>query len=200
MKKLLHVGCGRKTKEKTTAEFASGDWAETRYDIDANASPDIIGSMLDMSAIKDGEFDAVFSSHNIEHVFPTEVAVALSEFRRVLGPDGYLVVTCPDLQSVCELVVQDKLVEPAYQSPAGPISPIDIIYGHRQSILNGNTFMAHKCGFTEKTLVGDLLASGFRSTVSMRRKAPYFDLWAIGSRSDLSEENSKALAKLHFPR
>jgi predicted SAM-dependent methyltransferase len=84
-----------------------------------------------MSAVASGSVDAIFSSHNIEHVYPHEVPQALGEFLRVLSDDGFAVITCPDLQSVCALVAEDKLLEPAYTAPAGPITPLDILYGHR---------------------------------------------------------------------
>jgi hypothetical protein len=48
-----------------------------------------------------------------------------------LDDHGFVVITCPDLQSVCALVAQDKLTEAAYTAPAGPIAPLDILYGHR---------------------------------------------------------------------
>jgi predicted SAM-dependent methyltransferase len=38
----------------------------------------------------------------IEHVFPHEVQAVLLEFHRVLKKDGIVVLTCPDLRSVCE--------------------------------------------------------------------------------------------------
>jgi predicted SAM-dependent methyltransferase len=37
--------------------------------------------------------DALYSSHNIEHVFAHEVVPTLKEFRRVLKPDGFVVIT-----------------------------------------------------------------------------------------------------------
>jgi hypothetical protein len=52
--------------------------------------------------------------------------VALQEFLRVPKPEGFAVITCPDLQSVCALVAEDKLTDAAYDSPAGPIAPLDI--------------------------------------------------------------------------
>ena len=122
-----------------------------------------------MNAVESGSVDAVFSSHNIEHLFPHEVDGALKEFRRVLKDDGFVVLTCPDLQSVCEAVAQDKLTEPLYTSPAGPISAIDILYGYRVSIANGNTYMAHKCGFTYKVLDASFEAAGFVMRAGMRR-------------------------------
>ena len=127
MSTFLHVGCGPKRKDQTTRAFNSPDWNELRLDIDPSVQPDIIGTMTDMSALADASVDAIFSSHNIEHLYPHEVPLALAEFKRVLKADGFVVITCPDLQSVCALVAQDKLLEPAYTAPAGPIAPLDIL-------------------------------------------------------------------------
>jgi len=46
-------------------------------------------------------------------------------------------------------------------SPAGPISPIDILWGHRLSLARGNYYMAHKVGFTAQSLTQALLEAGF---------------------------------------
>jgi predicted SAM-dependent methyltransferase len=161
MKKLLHVGPGHAHIENTTAGFNNGQWQELRLDIDPSVQPDIIGTMTDMSLVKDQSVDAIFSSHNIEHLYPHEVPTALAEFNRVLASDGFCVITCPDLKSVCALVAQDQLTETAYESPAGPIAAIDMLYGHRNYMAAGNLFMAHRCGFTEKVLRGTLNACGF---------------------------------------
>ena len=197
-KKFLHVGCGPAHKENTTAEFSQGRWHELRFDIDPNVNPDYVGTMTDMSAIEDGLVDAIFSSHNIEHLYAHEVADALSEFRRVLREDGFLVLTCPDLQEVAKMVAEDKLTDPAYTSPAGPITPLDILYGFRPSIAEGNTYMAHRCGFTETALRGTLVANGFASVATMRRPAA-FDLWAVASLSARSENELRDLTEKHFP-
>ena len=199
MKKLLHVGCGPKRKDQTTREFAQAEWQEVRLDIDPAVQPDVIGTMTDMSAVADASVDAVFSSHNIEHLYPHEVPVALAEFLRVLQPEnGFAVITCPDLKSVCSLVVQDKLTEAAYNSPAGPIAPLDILFGHRPSLARGNLYMAHRCGFTQKVLRNTLLAAGFQSVVTMERPR-VFDLWALATKQQVTEERIRELAQLHFP-
>jgi predicted O-linked N-acetylglucosamine transferase (SPINDLY family) len=199
MKTFLHVGCGNNRKNRTTRGFNLPDWKELRLDINPSVEPDIVGTMLDMSAVADGSVDALFSSHNIEHLYAHEVLLALAEFRRVLKPDGFLVITCPDLQSVCQLIADDKLVEPAYNSPAGPIAPLDILYGLRASLEQGNHYMAHRCGFTEKVLVGTLNDAGFGSVVSGSRAHPYYDLWAVASKAVQSEEVLAELADAHFP-
>lgn len=198
---LLHVGCGPKRKDQTTRGFATDAWRELRLDIDASVAPDLIGTMTDMSAVADASVDAIFSSHNIEHLYPHEVPLALKEFLRVLKPEGFAVITCPDLQSVCALVADDKLTEPAYTSPAGPIAPLDILYGHRASLARGNLYMAHRCGFTQKVLIGTLKAAGFTAIAALRRGyAPFFDLWAIASKGPRAESEMRELAAQHLPR
>lgn len=181
-KTLLHVGCGSSDKRHTTRGFQSDEWQELRFDINPAVQPDIIGSMTQMSGVADASVDAVYSSHNLEHLYPHEVALALREFQRVLKPDGFAVITCPDMKSVCALVAQDKLEDPAYQSPAGPIAPIDILYGHRPSMAAGNLFMAHRTGFTEKTMQNALKNAGFPRFGSFAIPAA-FELWALGSKN-----------------
>lgn len=198
MKTFLHVGCGPKHKNQTTRGFNRADWSECRLDIDAKVSPDVVGTMTDMSSVASSSVQAIFSSHNIEHLYPHEVPQALSEFLRVLSDDGFVVITCPDLQSVCQLVAEDKLTEPAYISPAGPIAPIDILYGHRPPMTRGNLFMSHRCGFTRKVLTGTLQAAGFKSVAALARPQ-HFDLWALATKNEISESTLRLLASEHFP-
>ena len=200
MKSFLHVGCGPKRKDRTTKGFNSPDWSEIRLDIDASVQPDVIGTMTDMSAVASGSVDAVYSSHNIEHLYPHEVPLALAEFLRVLKPDGFFVVTCPDLQSVCASIAEDELTEAAYTSPAGPIAPLDILYGHRQAMAKGNLYMAHRCGFTQKVLSGTLQSCGFQSVATRARGRAFFDLFALASKSERPEAEMRELVKLHFPQ
>lgn len=198
MKKLLHVGCGASRLQQTTSGFNDGSWLEIRFDINTLNNPDLIGNMINMSVVESGSIDAIFSSHNIEHLYPYEVPIALDEFHRVLDSQGFCVITCPDIQSVCALVAQDKLLDPAYVSAAGPISPIDILFGHRASMAQGNLFMAHRTGFTEKTLSTTLHEAGFLTVATMKRPH-YFDLWALATKSLTSQEQINKLVEAHFP-
>ena len=196
IKTFLHVGCGQKRKDRTTKVLSY--WNELRFDIDENVQPDLVGTMTDMSSVSSESVDAVFSSHNIEHLYPHEVPVALGEFLRVLKPSGIAVITCPDLKSVCALIAEDKLTEAAYTSPAGPIAPLDILYGLRTSMAQGNLYMSHRCGFTQKVLTATLQASGFKSVATAARGYPYFDLWAVASKEELSDDQIKNLAIEHI--
>jgi len=199
MKKFLHVGCGPAKKADTTAGFNNDDWQEIRFDIDPSCKPDIIGTIVDMSAVADKSVDAIFSSHNIEHVFAHEVGHVLSEFRPVLADDGFVVLTCPDLQSVCEVVAADRLLEPIFQSPAGPVAPLDVLYGLRSSIAAGNHYMAHKCGFTFSVLYKLFLDSGFKGVYGGRRPQD-FDLWLVAWKLAKTESEMAALARPYLPQ
>jgi hypothetical protein len=104
------------------------------------------------------------------------------------------------LKSVCALVAQDLLTEPAYTAPAGPIAPLDILYGHRPALARGNLHMAHRCGFTEKVLRATLQAAGFITVATMARpQAQHLDLWALASKRQRSEDEMRTLALAHFP-
>ncbi len=199
MQTFLHVGCGHKRKDQTTSGFAKENWKELRFDINESVEPDYVGTMTDMSAVETSSMDALYSSHNIEHIYAHEVPKALAEFKRVLRPNGFAVITCPDIQAICALVAEGKLTEQAYSSPLGPITPHDILYGHSGSIAGGNLFMAHLCGFTQKVLAKILTASGFVGLATAKRPGPFFDLWAIGCPGKTSEESLRGLIKDHFP-
>ena len=195
MKSFLHIGCGIKRKNQTTKGFNTDEWQEIRFDIDESNQPDLVGTMLDMKAVASDSMDALYSSHNIEHLYPHEVQIALKEFLRILKPDGYAVITCPDIQSVCALVAQDKLTDAAYMSVSGAITPLDILYGHGASLENGNLYMAHKTGFTKKTLSIELQKAGFAMIGVVVKRESFFNLWAIASKKAMSEEEVMELFK-----
>jgi SAM-dependent methyltransferase len=196
---LLHVACGNATIDHIPLPgFHNAPWRELRLDADASVQPDIVGTMTDMSVVSNDFADAIYSSHGIEHLYPHEVSLALKEFMRVLKPDGYLVLTCPDLKSVCRIVAEDKLDDTTYLSVAGPIAPIDILYGLRSAMAAGNLFMAHRCGFTLKTLLATLRAAGFSSQYGLSREGR-LELWVLASKSNRSPDELKALASNFLP-
>lgn len=204
MKTFLHVGCGPVCLDSTSGKstrpkgFSFEDWNELRLDINPDVNPDVVGTMTDMSAVASESVDAIFSSHNIEHLYPHEVPIALAEFKRVLRHDGFVVITCPDLQSVCALVAEGKLTEAAYISPAGPIAPLDILYGYRPPMSQGNLYMSHRCGFTLNVLLATLEDAGFSKTVGVCRPNQ-FDLWSLASLASLDDKQMVNLAKNYFP-
>ena len=196
-KKFLHIGCGSKTKEQTTPAFNTEEWEEVRLDIDETVNPDIIATITDMTCVNDKSFDAVYSSHNIEHVFAHEVSKVFNEVYRILVDDGFFIVTCPDLQTVSKFIAEDKLTDSLYNSPAGPITPLDILYGHRASIANGQHYMAHKVGFTAKVLFGELNKAQFTSSL-VGRIEDKFSLWGVATKVQTSDDDLEIMLKNHF--
>ena len=198
MKTFLHVGCGSQNKSSCLG-FDNEDWKEIRLDIDENVKPDIVGTLTDMNSVKSGSVDAVYSSHNIEHIFPHEVPIALREFYRVLKEDGIVVITCPDLQSVGEAVSQDKLLEPLYEGHDGPVTAFDVLFGHRETTADGNVFMIHKGGFTYSVLDRAFYEAGFKVRVGGRRPEAC-DLYLVALKERKSEEEVKKIALPFIPR
>ncbi len=165
MKTLLHVGCGTVNLPDGFAGFK-----EVRLDCDPTTSPDIVASCVAMPMIEDESFDMIFGSHVIEHLHFHEVAQALKEFHRVLKPGGVLDVRVPDLQTIGGKIALDELDAIVYLCGMGPITPLDMLYGHRASIARGDTPMAHKTGFTGSVLKDALRRAGFEKMVLDRDK------------------------------
>ena len=197
MKTFLHVGCGNNNKSDLKG-FNNDNWKEIRFDIDKNVNPDIVGTLTDMKSVETGSVDAVYSSHNIVNLFPHEVPIALTEFYRVLREDGMVVITCSDLQSVGKAILQDKLLEPLYSSPAGPVTAFDILYGHRNITADGNINMIHKSGFTYSLLNRAFYDAGFKARYGGRRPRSC-DLFLVAFKEKIPEEEIKEIGNPFIP-
>lgn len=137
-------------------------------DIEPRCNPDFVGSMTDMGDV--GTYDVVLCCHALEHLYPHEVPIALSEFRRVLKDRGIVVIMVPDLEDVKPT---DTTLFPA---ACGPISGLHLFYGDPKQIAEF-PHMAHHCGFIQETLTDVLNAAGFKSHVT---RASYFNLIGVG--------------------
>ena len=93
VRRVLNVGSGAPGGGRLHPGFEDGAWREVRLDIDPAVNPDIVASVIDLkSVVADESFDAIWSSHSLEHLHTHEVIPALQEFRRVLRPGGRLMV------------------------------------------------------------------------------------------------------------
>ena len=164
-RRLLDVGSGG--DRNLHAAFA--DCEHVTLDISADCKPDIVAPMTDMGDI--GRFDIVLCSHALEHIYPHETAKALSEFWRVLKLQGHCLIFVPDLEGVQpnEVVL--------YHDQTGPITGLDLIYGHRRHMVT-QPHMAHHFGFTRATLTEALLQAGFAKAECSRN--PGYNLMGVG--------------------
>ena len=197
MKTLLHVGSGPQDKSDLKG-FNNNDWSEIRLDIDKDVKPDIVGSLTDLSLVETASVDAIYSAFNIDHIYPHEVPIALKEFYRVLNDDGIVVITCPDMQGVCEAIAQDNLLGILYESSSGPISPIDVLFGNRREISAGNEYMAKKGGFTYSELDRVFFEEGFKTRVGGRREEMY-ELFLVAFKQEKSNELIQKIAIPFIP-
>jgi predicted SAM-dependent methyltransferase len=176
-KRILNAGSGRIGVGALPRAFDRSLWTEMRMDIDSRNAPDYVASICDMrSVIEDASFDAVWSSHCIEHLHDHEVLPALREFKRILREDGFAIVNCPSMDAIAKLLVSDGIESVAYLSPAGPVRLLDMIFGHSRSIEAGKTFMTHKTGFTADRIGRLATNAGFAEARVIDGET--HDLWA----------------------
>ena len=191
IKRLLNAGSGPGPARRIARLVSEQGWEEVRFDIDPEVKPDVEGSILDLGASFEPQtFDAVWSSHVLEHLYAHQVFPTLRQLHRVLKADGFALIMTPDLESVAHFIVEHGIAAIAYNSPAGPIRPLDMLYGHSRAIEDGHHYMAHRTGFTAERLGNLLLMAGF-ATVSVRTED--FEVCALAL---MPEANSEATQKI----
>ncbi|HEX3862520.1 MAG TPA: methyltransferase domain-containing protein [Stellaceae bacterium] len=172
---LVNLGSGPKGSSWLPAALAG--WRELRVDVDPASEPDLLADMTNLSAIADNSVDAVWSSHCLEHLHLHEVTKAIAEAFRILSEGGFLCLIVPDLQAIAQYIVNDRLHEVVYESPAGPVRAHDMIYGYGPYLAKGMSKMAHHSGFTPTLLLQKLQEAPFAEIVLRRR--PNQELAAI---------------------
>ena len=167
IKKVLNVG-GNSKAIQLPAQYANFD--QILLDIDTKGSPDIVCDARELTTLDATQFDAVYCSHNLEHYYRHDVSLVLSGFLHVLKDGGFAHIRVPDINEVMRVTIErgldidDKL----YQSPAGPITVLDVLYGYSVEIeQSGQDFFAHKTGFTQKSLNSALQKAWFSKIYSL---------------------------------
>lgn len=165
---LTVLNVGGNSKDIPIPSYFDG-WKHLLLDIDPRGKPDIVCDARLLTALAPDQFDAIYCSHNLEHYFQHDVAKVLAGFHHVLCDDGFVEIRVPDMGELIKLVAEKSIDidDFLYDSPAGPIHVIDVIYGLGREIEeSGNDFFAHKTGFTEKSLLARLHKSGFKTIFS----------------------------------
>lgn len=184
---MLNLGSGPRSAVQKTEEFKAAGWVEVRVDIDPACKPDLVSSIIDLGAVPSGSIDLVFSSHAIEHLADHEVGPAFDEAFRVLRPNGIALITCPDIKLVAQAVIEHDLDVVIYDSPSGPITALDALYGHRPSIARGMDYMQHRTGFSAQSIGRRLLSHGFAEIRVV--EGQFLDLWALAIKGETFESS-----------
>jgi SAM-dependent methyltransferase len=193
---LINAGCGRPGGSSLPSMFSN--WRQVRVDIDPDAAPDVLADITDMSPVPAGVADAVWTAHCVEHLYEHDIPIALAEIRRILKDDGFGCIVVPDLQRIATHIAEDRMHEVLYTSPAGPITPHDVVFGFGKAIARGELAMAHRSGFTPTVMTRHLAAAGFGGYALLRR--PNFELAAIVRKQDWgrASDRDELLAALNL--
>lgn len=169
-------------------------------DVDPDTGPDVVADVRDLSALASESFDAVFMAHLLEHFERHESTVVLNEVQRVLRVGGFVEVRVPHVKAVFEAVVDGaELDEPLYQSALGPITPLDVLFGHGRSIAQGKRAMAHRTAFTPARLECVLRDAGLRVELLQPTGGTRFELCGIGRKVGEDSELLQAEAEETSP-
>jgi len=184
---FVNAGCGVPGQGRLPPLFDS--WRQIRVDVDSRVAPDIVADITDLSVIESGSVDAIWSAHCLEHLYIHQVDPALAEFHRILKEDGFACIIVPDLQTISQYIVSDRLHEVIYESQAGPVTAHDVLFGFGPAVARGSTSMAHRCGFTPTAMLNRLRQGSFVEVVLRRR--PSLELAALA----LKKASSHAAAR-----
>ncbi|MCA2622308.1 MAG: class I SAM-dependent methyltransferase [Microcystis sp. M20BS1] len=166
MKKVLNVG-GNSKAIPLPPQYS--EFEHLLLDIDPKGSPDIVCDARNLTTLESGQFDAVYCSHNLEHYYRHDVQRVLAGFLHVLKDGGFAHIRVPDIQELMRITIDRGLDidDVLYQSPAGPIMVLDVLYGYSVEIERSKKdFFAHKTGFTHKSLLKALQKAGFSKIYS----------------------------------
>jgi predicted SAM-dependent methyltransferase len=131
--------------------------------LDANPGPcvDHVGNAGDLSAFADDSFEQLYASHVLEHFdYQGQLIKTLTEWRRVLVPNGTLCVSVPDLDVLARLFLDRTLL--SWQER---FLVMRMIFGGHI-----DKYDYHLVGLNEEFLTSYLQAAGF---VNFRRVSDF---------------------------
>jgi glycosyltransferase involved in cell wall biosynthesis len=150
-KTILNIGFGGVELKDSLFTDDLPSYREITLDHNPKYSPDLNIDINDLSHIPNQYVDIVYLSHVLEHFHFFEVPILIKELLRITKPNGFVRVIVPNLKYVSNSLITGKLLNTLYESPSGPVSSMDVLFGHRHSTFrDNNTYMIHKCGFTEE--------------------------------------------------
>jgi SAM-dependent methyltransferase len=156
----LNLGCG----DKILPGYVNVDVAPSR----AGHKPDVLCDLHRLEPFKDNSVDEILSVHVVEHFWRWEVVDVLREWRRVLKPQGRMILECPNLRSACE----QFLADPGKGSGAGAEGQrtMWVFYGDPAW---RDPLMVHRWGYTPESLAAVMREAGL---VNIRQEPAQFKL------------------------
>jgi predicted SAM-dependent methyltransferase len=139
----LNVGCGGRRIAGYTGVDAVAERSAAEIIARADAIP-----------LPDGSVEEIMAIHLIEHVHPWEAPDLLREWHRLLMPGGLLVLELPDLMKFCRNIVEGYTLAGKHPDQAG-------LWGMYGDPRFRDPFMAHKWGYTFKSLRPVVAEAGF---------------------------------------
>lgn len=161
-------------------------WDIVRLDLEPSNRPDLWMNALDLETLDAAQFDAAYASHMLEHIHLFDLKRFLAGVRHILINDGVFVVRVPDVLLACRVAARaGRLDVFCYDSPAGPVTAWDMLYGHRGFQMQFGAPMAHHGGYGATSLSDTLRTNGFETVYT---QAVFFEILAIACKTDLSAE------------
>ncbi|MEM7554957.1 MAG: methyltransferase domain-containing protein [Cyanobacteria bacterium P01_A01_bin.84] len=108
-------------------------------DIEPRSDVDFVGDASNLEKFADNSVEAIYASHVLEHFFyglDNELINTLTEWYRVLQPEGKLYVSVPNLETLCWLYLHPNL------APMDKHHIMRIMFGGQT-----NQHDVHKVGF-----------------------------------------------------
>jgi predicted SAM-dependent methyltransferase len=150
----LNIGCGKQTWDGFFCVDA------VRHP-KANRDPDLFhafkfdkATLVNPLPLEDGVASELHSYHFLEHVYAWEAPALLNEFKRLLKPQGVLILELPDIALAAKNLIRglnDQMVMwPLYGNPD-----------------TNDPYMTHRWGYTPSTLKALLSQVGFKDMKSV---------------------------------
>jgi predicted SAM-dependent methyltransferase len=139
-----------------------------------------------LGAFADNTFNVLYASHVLEHFdYKDEVLAVLKEWHRVLAPGGELLVSVPDLDVVCSLIIQrDRF------SANERLQLMRMLFGG-----HCDQYDYHLTGFNSEILVGFLIQAGFSKVFKTRNFGLFKDTSTLCFKGELISLNIVAVKR-----
>lgn len=123
-------------------------------DVESRPEVDYVANAQDLSQFENNSVDVIYASHVLEHFYynlNNELIDTLKEWHRVLKPEGKLLISVPDLKTLCWIYLNPNLL------PIERHQLMRIMFGGQTNIYD-----VHKVGFDFEVLALYLEESGFQ--------------------------------------